>query len=81
MIKKIRKRSFELFKEENKKKSFFLIRFNGYKGILRCKNTEKEDAIDLLKSIESINSAKVKIKTVGTSGTIKSLIKKHLEKY
>jgi len=57
---------------------FYLIRFNNGKGILRCKHTEKENAIKLIKSINRISSIKVKIETVGTSGTIKSLIKKHM---
>jgi len=55
-----------------------LIRFDGEKGILRCNHTEKENTIDLLRSIKEINSEKVNFETIGTSGTIKSLIKKHM---
>ncbi len=57
------------------------MRFDEDKGILRCKHTEKENAIRLLKSIKKINSQQIQIQTIGTSGTIKSLIKKHLNKY
>jgi len=71
----------ELYGKSCRNKNFYLVRFNGYKGILRCKNTEKDNAIKLLKKIENINNKKIKIKTVGTSGTIKSLLKKHLDKY
>ena len=81
MINKIRRKCSETFKDDCKKKGFFLVRFDNNKGILRCKNFEKENAIKLLKSIKEINSKTVKIKTIGTSGTIKSLIKKHLDKY
>jgi len=42
---------------------------------------EKENVIEVLKSINSINSQKVKIVTVGTSGTIKALKKKHLTNF
>ena len=51
----------------------YLIRYDGKKGIIKCNHIEKENTIKLLTSIK-----KVKIETVGTSGTIKSLIQKHL---
>ena len=79
MIREIRRKANELF--DCKKKGFFLVRFDGYKGILRCRHTEKENAIKLLKSIKKINSNSISIDTVGTSGTIKSLIKKHMDDY
>jgi RNase P/RNase MRP subunit POP5 len=56
----------------------YLIRFKEDKGIVKCKHTEKENTIKLLRSIKSISSNKLNIETVGTSGTIKSLIKKHM---
>jgi len=79
MVKAIRKKCTELFNEKCKKMGIFLVRFDGYKGILRCKHLEKENVITLLNSIGKIDSKKATIKTVGTSGTIKSLIKKHLK--
>ena len=56
----------------------FLIRLNIDHGIVRCKHTEKDNTIKLLKSIKKISDRKVEIETLGTSGTIKSLIKKHM---
>ena len=58
---------------------FYLIRFDGQKGILKCNHLEKENAIKLLKTIKEIKSKKVEIETIGTSGTIKALINKHME--
>ena len=55
-----------------------LIRFEGQKGIVRCNHIEKENTIKLLKSIKNISSHKVEIETLGTSGTIKTLMRKHL---
>jgi len=54
-----------------------LIKFDGNKGIVKCKHTDKEKTIKLLKSIKNISQHKVSIETIGTSGTIKSLKKKH----
>jgi RNase P/RNase MRP subunit POP5 len=56
----------------------YLIRFNGEKGIIKCSHIEKENTIELLKSIKKIASFNVKIDTIGTSGTIKALVKKHM---
>jgi RNase P/RNase MRP subunit POP5 len=60
-------------------KSFgiFLTRFNGTQGIVRCNHLENETTIELLRSIKMINDTSIKVETVGTSGTIKSLLKKH----
>ncbi len=56
----------------------YVVRFNGEKGIVKCNHVEKENTIKLLNSIEKISSYKVNIQTVGTSGTIKSLLRKHM---
>ena len=58
----------------------YVIRFDGVKGIVKCNHTEKDNTIKLLKSIKKISSNKVEIDTLGTSGTIKSLLRKHMEK-
>lgn len=79
MIKVIRKKCKQLFGEKCNKERIYLTRFNGKKGIVRCKHTEKKDTIELLRSIQNISSHPVKVETVGTSGTIKSLIKKHMD--
>jgi RNase P/RNase MRP subunit POP5 len=67
----------KLFNYSLKEKNFFLTRFNGNQGILRCKHTEKESAIILLQSIPKINDQPVTITTIATSGTIKTLLKKN----
>jgi len=58
----------------------YLTKFDGEKGIVRCNHIEKENTIKLLRSINKIYSNEVEIKTLGTSGTIKALMKKHMEK-
>ncbi|MEF8879473.1 MAG: Rpp14/Pop5 family protein [Candidatus Thermoplasmatota archaeon] len=74
----VRKRCSELFGEHCKKMGLYIVRFNGEEGILRCRHIEKENSIKLLQSIKEIKGREVKVKTLGTSGTIKSLIKKHM---
>ena len=56
----------------------YLIRLNDDKGIVKCNHIEKENTIELLKSITNVSSQKVNIKTLGTSGTIKALTKKYM---
>jgi RNase P/RNase MRP subunit POP5 len=57
----------------------FVVRFDKDKGIVRCNHIEKDNTIKLLTSIDNISSVKVNIETLGTSGTIKSLIRKHMQ--
>ena len=56
-----------------------LIKFKNNYGIVRCKHTEKENIITLLRSIEKVGNISVKIETIATSGTIKALIRKHMK--
>ncbi|HEC95178.1 MAG TPA: hypothetical protein ENI45_04340 [Thermoplasmatales archaeon] len=76
----IKQAFFTLFKE-NKPEHFGvkLVRFNGKEGMLQCFHKHKEDVIWLLQSINKINGENVKLKTVGTSGTIRSLNKKFFD--
>jgi RNase P/RNase MRP subunit POP5 len=67
-----------LFQKPCKEFGFYLTRFKHNTGILRCNNLEKENAIILLTNIKKINTNQVIIETIATSGTIKTLIKKHL---
>jgi RNase P/RNase MRP subunit POP5 len=69
------------YKKNLKEMGIWLIRFNGSTGILKCNHQEKENAILLLQSVKNIGLNKVKIIPVGTSGTIRSLIKKHLSNH
>ena len=56
-----------------------IIRFKNNYGIIRCKHTEKENIISLLRSIRKINETNVKIETIATSGTIRALVRKHMK--
>jgi RNase P/RNase MRP subunit POP5 len=56
----------------------YLVRFDGHRGVVKCNHIEKENTIKLLKSIKKISSYNVSIETLGTSGTIKALIRKHM---
>ena len=78
MIAIIRKQCIDLYNRDCEELKIFLTRFDGNKGIVKCKHTEKDNTINLLNSIKEISNSKVEIKTVGTSGTIKALIRKHM---
>jgi len=66
-----------LFNKNYENMGIRLISFNGKEGIVKCIHTEKENTIKLLNSIKKISLNKIDIKTIGTSGTIKTLIKKY----
>jgi len=78
MINAIRYKSIKDHGFESKEMKIFLVRFNGTSGIVRCSHIKKDETINFLKSIDEINNKNVKIETLGTSCTIKSLIKKHM---
>lgn len=78
MIDAVRNQSVLFLLKDFREMGLFIIRFDGKQGIIRCRHTDKDDTIKLLKSINEINNHKVEIETVGTSGTIKSLVKKHM---
>lgn len=79
MINAISKMCRSVFNKNCKEMGIYLVRFDGYGGILKCNHMEKDNAIKLLTTIKEISSNKVKIETIGTSGTIKALIKKHMQ--
>lgn len=58
----------------------WLTRFDGRVGILRCAHTGKEDAIRLLESLRAVNAGgrrvEVRVRTLGTSGTIAGCLRK-----
>ncbi|MCK4415653.1 MAG: hypothetical protein KAU84_00725 [Thermoplasmatales archaeon] len=78
IILELRKQCRTLFDKDCRDMGIYLIRFDGEKGIVRCNHIEKDNTIKLLRSIKDIGTKKVSIETLGTSGTIKSLIKKHM---
>jgi RNase P/RNase MRP subunit POP5 len=57
-----------------------LVQFEGNTGIIRCSHVERDNTIRILKSIQNISSENVEVTPVATSGTIRSLIKKHMTK-
>ena len=80
IIEEIQKKCLFLFEKECKELGIYIVRFNDKKGIIRCKHTDKENTIKILKSIKKISNENVAIETLGTSGTIKALVKKHIKK-
>jgi RNase P/RNase MRP subunit POP5 len=81
IINEIRNQCTILFDKNYRDLGLYLVRFNGEQGILRCKHTEKQNAIQLLNSMKKVSSKNVEIETLGTSGTIKTLIKKHMKDF
>ncbi len=79
MISSLRAECESLYHKPCSAYGIFLTRFQQNKGIVRCYHLEKIRTIQVLKSITSINRMEVEVETLGTSGTIKSLIKKHLD--
>ncbi|UCB58063.1 MAG: hypothetical protein JSV67_05515 [Thermoplasmatales archaeon] len=79
LIFEIQKQCNIIFNKKCKEMGIFLVRFKNTEGIIRCNHIEKENTIKLLKSIKKIKNYKVGIDTIGTSGTIKSLVRKHLQ--
>lgn len=77
MITALRSKGYTLFGCPLKEKDIYLTRFNGKKGVVRCKHTEKEATITLLRSITQLADQSVIIQTIATSGTIKTLLRKH----
>ena len=76
MVKEIRSQSGSLFQKDCTEMGIRLIRFDGTAGIIKCNYLAKEQTITLLQSIK-----KIEVETIATSGTIRSLIKKHMQSY
>jgi len=79
VIKEIRDKCKYLFNKDCREMSIRLVRFKGNTGIIKCSHMERDNTIRILKSIQNISSEKVEVITVATSGTIHSLIKKHMK--
>jgi RNase P/RNase MRP subunit POP5 len=80
LINEIKNKSFDLFKQNLNDSGIYIIKFDGNIGIIRCNQMNKDKTIQILKSITKISSNDIEIDTIGTSGTIKGLIKKHMNK-
>ena len=57
----------------------WLIMFEKGKGIIRCAHTSKDECINLLQAIKVVGGKSVKIRTLGTSGTVRGARRKYLE--
>jgi RNase P/RNase MRP subunit POP5 len=68
-----------LFGKNCKALGIFLTRYNANRGVIRCFHTETTETIQLLRSIQRINDKKVTVDTIGTSGTIKTLLRKYFD--
>ena len=80
IFEEIQNSGLSIFEKDCKELGIYLVRFDDKKGIVRCKHTDKENIIKLLKSIKKISNENVEIETLGTSGTIKALVRKHMLK-
>ena len=76
--KEIQKQCKSIYNKECRDMGIMLIRFDGNQGIIKCDHFDKENVIILLRSIKEIANQDVKIETIATSGTIHSLINKHM---
>ena len=56
----------------------WLVEFEGTSGLARTTNLEKDAAIQALNGIDAMAGQRVRIRTVGTSGTIRAATKKYL---
>jgi len=68
------------FDKSIKEMGLFVISYNDGQGIIRCRHTDKEQTISLLKSIIKIDDYEVEVDTIATSGTIKALVRKYMDK-
>lgn len=76
LLQALRQQTFELFSKELKDLRLWVVRFDGIKGILKCHYTEKEQVLQILRSIKRIGTTPVTIITHATSGTIHGLTSK-----
>lgn len=75
--KAIKRKAIEVFGERVRETGLRLTRYKENKGMVHCYHLYKDEVIELLGSIKKINGENVRIETIGTSGTIKSLNRKY----
>lgn len=80
MIDIVRSQSMSFLDKDFRELGLFIIKFDGELGIIRCRHNSKDDTIRLLRSIKKVNDFDVEVETLGTSGTIKALERKHMSK-
>ena len=82
LISEIKNQCKKMFDIDYKNFGLYLIKYNDKgMGIIKCNHTEKENTIKLLSNIKKIGNIKININTVATSGTIKTLIRKHMSDF
>lgn len=59
--------------------SLWLVGFEGTMGLVRTTNRDKDAAIHALNAVETMAGVRVRIETVGTSGTIRAATDKYLK--
>jgi len=79
-VQALRHLSFVLYSTDIKDLRVWVVYFDGTRGILKCRHTEKERVINLLCSLKKIDMVPVTVTTISTSGTIHGLKQKHQEK-
>ncbi len=57
----------------------WLVALEGGQGIVRCPHTAKEEAIRMLQGIRRVGGAPVRVRTLGTSGTIRRARRKYMD--
>ncbi len=57
----------------------WLVSFERGLGIVKCSHTEKEAVIQLLLSVQRVGTREVRVRTLGTSGTIRGAREKYVE--
>jgi RNase P/RNase MRP subunit POP5 len=73
LIQALRKHTSIIFSKNTKELGFWIVRFDGTNGILKCNYQEKEHGTQLLQSLKTIGAKSVTITTLVTSGTIHGL--------
>ncbi len=56
----------------------WLVEFDGTLGLVRTTNVEKDEAIQALRAIETVGGERIRLVTIGTSGTIRAATRKFL---
>lgn len=79
LISEIKNQCKKMFDRDFSTLGLFIVKYKDRGiGIIKCKHTEKENTIKVLSGIKKIGLTTAHINTVGTSGTIKTLIRKHM---
>jgi RNase P/RNase MRP subunit POP5 len=56
----------------------WLVLFQQGQGVVKCSHLHKDDVIRVLQSIRRVGEREVRIRTLGTSGTVRKTVRKYL---